>query len=74
MDITVMNSAEGYREFVAHLEPHRARLRESEMVGVSGVSPADQARLRRHEFEVGFVTESSRLAERKFAFIYLGGG
>ena len=50
-----MNSAQGYGELIAHLEPHRARLRESEMVGVSGASAADQARLRSHEFEVGFI-------------------
>jgi hypothetical protein len=55
MDVTVMNSAQGYRELVAYLESHRARLGESEVVRVSGTSAADQARLRRHEFEVGFI-------------------
>jgi hypothetical protein len=73
MDITVMNSAKGYRELVAHLEPHRARLDESEVVGVSGASAADETRLRSYEFEVGFIAESTRLAERKLAFVDLGG-
>jgi hypothetical protein len=52
-------------ELVAHLEPHRPRLSESEMVGVGGASPANQTRLRCNEFKVGFVAESSRLAERE---------
>ena len=68
-----MNSAQGYRELVAHLEPHRPRLSESEMVGVSGAPPANQTGLRCHEFEVGFIAQTTRLAERKFAFIDLGG-
>jgi hypothetical protein len=44
------------------------------MVGVGGASAADQTRLRRHEFEVGFVAQSSWLAERELAFVDLGGG
>jgi hypothetical protein len=44
------------------------------MMGVSGASAADQTGLRCHEFEVGFIAESSRLAERELAFIDLGGG
>jgi hypothetical protein len=73
MDVPVMNSAQGYCELVAHLESHRARLGKSEMVGVSGVSPADQTRLRCHEFEVGFVAYATRFAERKLALIDFGG-
>jgi hypothetical protein len=73
MDVTVMNSAKGYRELVAHLEAHGPGLGESEMVGVSGASAADQTGLRSYEFEVGFIAQSTRLAERKLAFIDLGG-
>jgi hypothetical protein len=72
MDVPVMSPAQGYRELVAHLEPHRARLGESEMVGVSGASAADQTGLRSYEFEVGFIAESTRFAERELAFIDLG--
>src|SRR5579863_772038 len=68
-----MNSAQGYRKFVAHLESHRARLSELEMVCVGGVSPTNQTWLGGHEFEVDFVAQSSRLAEGKLAFVDLGG-
>jgi hypothetical protein len=73
MDVTVMNPAQRHRELVAHLQPHRPRLGKSEVVGVSGASSADQTRLRRHEFEVGFIAQSSRLAERQLAFVDPGG-
>ena len=74
MVLTVMNPAQRYRELVAHLEPHRPRLGESEMVGVSGASSADQAWQRGHEFEVGLVAQSTWLTERQLALIDLGGG
>jgi hypothetical protein len=73
MDVAVMSPAQGYRELVAHLETHRTRLRESEMVGISGASPANQARLRCRKFKVDFIAQPSRLAERKLAFIDLAG-
>ena len=73
MDVPVMRSAQRYREFVADLESHRARLGESQMVGVGGASPADQTGLRGNEFEVGFVAEPTRLANRKYAFVDLPG-
>jgi len=44
-----MDSAQGYRELVAHLEPHRPRLGEPKMVGVGRAFAADQTRLRGHE-------------------------
>ena len=68
-----MSPAQGYRELVAHLEPHRARLGESEMVSVSGASRANQTGLRCHEFEVGFIAQSTRLTEGELAFINFGG-
>jgi hypothetical protein len=43
------------------------------MVRVSGASAADETWLRCHEFEMGFIAQSTRLAERKFAFIDLAG-
>jgi hypothetical protein len=69
----VMNSAQGHRELVAHLQPHGARLSEPEMVGVSGASSTDHTWLRGHEFEVGFITQSSWLAERQLALVDFGG-
>ena len=68
-----MNSAQGDREFIAHLESHRPRLSKSQVVGISGASPADQTGLRCHEFEVGFIAESTRFTERQLAFINFGG-
>jgi hypothetical protein len=68
-----MGSAQGYRELIAYLASHRARLREPQMVGVSGTSPADKTRLRCHEFEVGFIAMPARLADRKLAFLDFGG-
>ena len=74
MDVTVVNSAQGHRELVADLETHRPRLGKSEVMGVNGVSAADQARMRRHEFEVGFVAQPTWLTERELAFVDLAGG
>jgi hypothetical protein len=47
-------------------------LGKSQVVGVGGASPADQTRLRGHEFEVGFITQSTWLAEGELAFIDFG--
>ena len=68
-----MSSAQGHRELVTHLEAHCPRLGEPQVVRISGASPADQTRLRCHEFEVGFVAQPSRLAERQLAFVDLAG-
>jgi hypothetical protein len=65
MVVTVMNSAQRYRELIAHFEPHRAGLGEPQMVGVGGASSADQTGLRGNEFELGFVAKSTGLADRK---------
>src|SRR5229473_5808238 len=62
--VAVMASAQRYREFVAHLASHCAELSEPQVVGVGGASPADQARLRCHEFEMRFVPMPTRLADR----------
>jgi hypothetical protein len=73
MDVTVMGSAQGYREFVADLASHRAGLGEPQMMGVSRASPANQTRLRCHELEMRLVAMPTRLADRKHAFIDFGG-
>jgi hypothetical protein len=73
MVVTVMNSAQRHRELVAHLQSHRPRLSESEVMSVSGASPADQTGLRCYEPEVGLVAESPGFAERKYTFVDLAG-
>src|SRR4030081_2399026 len=73
MVVTVMGSAQRYRELIAHLAPHRAELREPQMVGVGGASAADKTRLRRHELEMGFIAMPTRLADRELAFLDFGG-
>jgi hypothetical protein len=71
--VAVMGSAQGYGELVTHLESHRARLGEPQVVGVNGASPTDQTRLRCHKFKVGFIAKPTRFAERELAFIDLAG-
>jgi hypothetical protein len=43
------------------------------MVGVSGTSRADQARLRSYEFEVSLVAEPTGLTDREHALVDLAG-
>jgi hypothetical protein len=44
-------------------------------MGIGGASAADQTWLRRHELEVGFVAEPTRLADREHAFVdFTGSG
>ena len=71
MVVTVMNSAQRYRELIADLEPHRAGLGEPQMVGVSGASSIDQTGLRGNKPEVGFVAKSTGLAYRKYTLVDL---
>jgi len=73
MVVAVMASAQGYRELIAHLASHCAELSEPQVVGVSGASSTDKTRLRCHEFDVSFVAMPTRLADRKLAFLDLGG-
>ena len=71
MDVTVMDPAERYRELIAYLQSHRAGLGEPQMVGVGGAPPADQTGLRCYKFEVGLVSEPTRLANCEYTFIDL---
>jgi hypothetical protein len=73
MVVPVMSSTEWDGELVADLTPHRPGLGEPQVVGICGASPANQTRLRCHEFEVGLVAEPTRLADRKYALVDLGG-
>jgi hypothetical protein len=71
VDVAVMSPAQGDGEFVADLPPHGAGLGELQVVGISGASCADQARLRSDEFEVGLVAQPTRFADRKNALVDL---
>jgi hypothetical protein len=73
MVVPVMSSTQRNSELVAYLTSHRARLGEPQMVSVGGASAANQTRLRRNELEGGLVAEPTNLAERKYAFVDLGG-
>ena len=56
MNLAVMSAAQWHREFVAHLAAERRVLGKPDVVSVDWLSSADEARLRRDEFDVGFVT------------------
>ena len=73
MEFAVVDPAQRHGEFVTHLQSHSLWLGEFEVVRVSRVSPTDQARLRGHEFEVRFIAQSTRFAERQLALVDLGG-
>ena len=68
MVIPMMRSAQRYGELVADLSSHRARLSETQMVGVGGTPPANQTGLRGNELEVRFIAMPARLANRELAF------
>src|SRR3981081_2278462 len=68
-----MGPAQRYREFVADLAPHRAWLREPQMVGISGASSADETGLRCNELKVGFVAKTAHLANCNLSFVDFGG-
>src|SRR4030081_1341815 len=73
MVVPVMSSTQRYGEFIAHLASHPARLRESQMVGISRASPTHQTRLRCNELEVRFIAMPTQLAEGQLAFVDFGG-
>jgi hypothetical protein len=54
---------------IAYSPPEGARLGEPQMMGIRGPSPADQARMGRHEPEVRTIAVAARFAEREGAFV-----
>ena len=74
VQLAMMPTTQRYRELVADLASHGAGLGEPQMVGVGGASSTDQAGLRCNKLEVGSVAEPTRLANRKYTFVDLGGG
>ena len=64
-----MDGAERDRELVTDLERESALLTEGQVMSLGGLSAADDARLRRHEHQVRFVSKSAFRADRKLALI-----
>ena len=65
----MVDPAERHRELVAHLATERAGLRRAKMMGVRGLTAADQAGLRGNELTMCFVASAPRFADRKHAFV-----
>ena len=65
----MMSAAERDREFVAHLSAERAGLRETEMMVIRGLPPADETGLRGHKFEMGFIAVTARFTNREHALV-----
>src|SRR5579871_5043046 len=69
MQDAVMDAAERYRKFIAHLAAERGRLRETDVVRIARFASADEARLLGDEPEVVPVAQSPRLAEGEGALV-----
>ena len=69
MEGTVVGAAKGNGELVACPAAQRARLQESQMMGVRRPTPAHKAWLRGHELQVLRITVAARFAQRKNAFV-----
>jgi hypothetical protein len=69
MNRPVMNPAKRSNELVANLPTKRTRLREAEVVGVRGLSPAHETRLLGHEPEMLLVAIATRFGNRKDALV-----
>src|ERR1017187_407847 len=69
MDLTMVNTAERHREFVAHFATERTKLRETKMMWIRGLTATNQAGLRGNKLAMGLVTDAARLADRKQAFV-----
>src|ERR1700680_2020272 len=52
---TMVGAAERHRELIAAPAPQRPRLQESQVMGVARLPPAEKARLRRHELQMGAI-------------------
>jgi hypothetical protein len=69
VEFAVMNAAERHGELVADLAPERGRLGEPKMMRIGRLSPTHEARLRRNERPMIFVTLAPCLAEREIGTI-----
>ena len=64
MELAVMDPTNRDRELVANSTAQRPRLRKPEMMGIRGRTPAYEARLPGHEFQVVLVAHANRFPER----------
>jgi hypothetical protein len=69
MHRTMMPATEWDRELIADLAAERARLRESEVVGVRGVAAANETRLLGHIAKVLPVAIATRGSDREDAIV-----
>ena len=68
-----MDPAQGSNEFIADLSPKRARLHETKMVGIGGLSPAHKTRLLGDEAKMLPIAVATRLVKGKGAFVDMFG-
>ena len=66
---TMMSAAERDCELIADPAAQGLGLHKSQVMGVGRLPPAQKARLRRHELQMGAIAIAARLAQRKSAFV-----
>jgi hypothetical protein len=66
---TRVGAAQRQRELIANSAAQGPGLHESEVMGIAGLPPTDQAWLRRHELQMGAIAVATRFAQREGAFI-----
>jgi len=69
MQLPVMTTAEGHREFVADFQANAAWLRKPKMMRIAGLSPADKTRLRCDELEMCLVAQPLGFSKRELALV-----
>jgi hypothetical protein len=65
MSLSMMVSAQGSNEFIAHLTAERGRLHEAQVMGIARGSPADETSLLRDEPKMILVAVAARLGDRE---------
>jgi hypothetical protein len=63
VNVPMVGAAERNGEFIADPAPHGPRLHESQMVSIARLPPAQKARLRCHELQMGAIAIAARFAE-----------
>jgi hypothetical protein len=71
MQLSVMATTEGHREFIADFEADRPWLGKPEMMRVAGLPAANQASLRSNKSQMCLVTPPFGLGKRELAFVDL---
>ena len=66
---TMMGAAERDRELIADPAAQGLGLHESEVMGIARLPPAEKARLRRHELQMGAISVAPRFAQRQRALV-----